>query len=181
MSGFILSKVLQNKVFWFALLAASIFVFGYTAHIKSVSAAVEEAMLNRDIADAKELERILGEAKIKTDQHAADIAAIEQKSFEQGKHDEKIISDLRSDVNNGTRKLRQYATACDNSIANISGTIGAGDGTGGTETGGSLADTERVIRLGEIALDALNDLEEAQATITADRAAINSTKKAGEP
>jgi hypothetical protein len=173
MSNFILSKIFQNKVFWFALLAASVFAFGYAAHVKSVSSAIEAAMNSRDIADAKELERIAGEAKIKTDRHVADLVAIEQKSFEQGKRNEKIISDLRSDVNNGTRKLRQYATACNNNLANISGAVGAGDAAGGAIESRIAKDSERTIRAVEIGLTALQYWDEAQAIIRADRTTIN--------
>jgi hypothetical protein len=150
-------------------------------HNSRVDDAVQAYASNRDADDVKARSEAEGEARIKTDQNATAIADAQKKAFEQGKKDAQTIESLRDAVRAGTVRLCQYSGDREQRNANVGGSVTAGDGASGAEASGSLADTERVIRLGEIALDALNDLEEAQAVITADRAAVNSTKKAGEP
>ncbi len=171
--GVFLKSLLTSRLFWIALLASALLGFAFAAHNAAVDSAVSQAMLNRDLADAEEIDRIKGDAKIKSDQHAADVAAIEQQSFQQGLKDEKIISDLRNDVAAGSRKLRQHTAACRSNIPNTDTTVSASDAASGAAEIGIAQDSERVVRAIEIGLTALKYWEESQGIIRADRAAIN--------
>lgn len=141
-------------------------------HNSRVDAAIEQYATARDAADLAILAQAEAEAQAATDANAAAILAAQQKAFNQGQTDEKTIQSLRADLRNGTRILRQHAACSSDRNANIGATITASDASSRAAAGGSADDSERIVRLGEIALTALNHWQEAQAVITADREAL---------
>ena len=141
-------------------------------HNSRVDAAIEQYAATRDAADLAILAQAKVEAQAATDANAAAILAAQQKAFNQGQADEKTIQSLRDDLRNGTRSLRQYATCSSDRNANAGTAIAASDASGRSAASGGADDSERIVRLGEIALTALNHWQEAQAVITADREAL---------
>lgn len=141
-------------------------------HNSRVDAAVKQYAATRDAADLAILAQAKVEAQAATDANAAAILAAQQKAFNQGQTDEKTIQSLRADLRNGTRILRQYATCSGDRNANIGTALAASDASSRAAASGSVDDSERIVRLGEIALTALNNWQEAQAVIVADREAL---------
>ena len=149
-------------------------------HNSRVSRAVAAYTVTRDLADAQALAQAQTNAQAATLVHEQALSDISTQLFNQDKTDEKTILDLRSRIRAGNAGgLCDARRASVNPASPIS-PAASGDATSATAARGSDADSERVIRLGEIALQSLNALEAAQGVINADRAALNpvqSTKK----
>ena len=169
----LIKGILTSKLFWSFLLVSIMWVF----HVHAINNAIKDINDKRDYAEKVAKAEAEGEARLKTDQNAASIAEAEKKSFIQGQKDAEIISNLRRDVANGSLKLRQYKDSCSVSYPKATGVATSVDSTDPTNTRRVDSDSERVIRITEIGLDALKHWEEAQSIMAADRETINKGSK----
>jgi hypothetical protein len=172
MIGSFFKSLLSSKWFWVSIVAIGLASYAAVWHNNTIEQAIKETNDNRDKLELIAKAEAEDKAKIKSDQNAADIAAAANKSFIQGQQDAKTISDLRTAVNNGTLRLRQHQANCSFSSANTIPSAAERDATDRTDTARIVEDSQRVIRITEIGLDALKNWEEAQGIITADRAAL---------
>ncbi len=144
-----------------------------TFHNVRVNRAVATYKVTRDLADAQALSQAQTDAQAATLIHEQALSEISTQLYTQDKTDEKTILDLRNRIRAGNAGgLCDARRASFNPASPISPTA-SGDAASATAASGSDADSERVIRLGEIALQSLNALEAAQGVINADRAALN--------
>lgn len=172
-----LLALFKQPFFWYALIAAAVVTVLIFWHNARVDAAIEAYKSARDEQDAQAVSVAQGEAKLKSDQHAAALAVVEKQAFEQGKTDEKVITDLRADVRAGRVRLCEHPNHSGQRDPDAGRAIATSDATSPATASGVIEDSERVIRLGEIGLEALNRWEEAQGIIKADRAAVNGEKQ----
>ncbi len=166
----------KQPTFWYAFIAAVVVTGLVVLHNARVDAAVEAYKVARDGQDAQAVSQAQGEAKLKSDRHAAALAVVEKQAFEQGKTDEKVINDLRADVRTGRVRLCEHPNHSGQRDTDAGRAVTASDAASPAAASGAAEDSERVIRLGEIGLEALNRWEEAQGIIKADRAAVNGEK-----
>lgn len=166
----------KQPFFWYALIASAVITVLIFWHNARVDAAVKAYKTGRDKQDAQAVSQAQGEAKLKSDQHAAALAVVEKQAFEQGKTDEKIIADLRADVRAGRVRMCEHSNRSSQRDTDAGRAVTASDAASPAAASGAAQDSERVIRLGEIGLEALNRWEEAQGIIKADHAAVNGEK-----
>ena len=163
-----LKELLSSKIFWLVV-AASVAMM---LHTNAVNDAIERTNQKRDNLEALAKAEIEAEVKIKSDKNAAEIAEAANKSFIQGQKDAKTINDLRDAVRNGTLQLRQYKASCSADSINTIADPSERDATDRTNPTGITEDSERIIRITEIGLNALKNWEEAQGIIKADRGVL---------
>ena len=160
-----LRKLLSSKIFWLVV-AASVAMM---LHTNAINNAVERTNQERDDLEALAKAEIEAEAKIKSNKNAAEIAEAANKSFIQGQKDAKTINDLRGAVRNGSLQLRQYKASCSADSTNTVADSSERNATDRTNSTRITEDSERIIRITEIGLNALKNWEEAQGVIRADR------------